>query len=337
MSRWSLPVLVFLALVASPAGAAPSPRFELSVVRLEGAGACPDRATLERGVAARLGRVPFAEPAQRTLEAVLSRREQAWRAEITLRDAEGIELGRRSIEAAGPDCSPLAEATTLALALTIDPDAALGTAPPVPPLEPDPEVRAPAPPAACPDRACPASAPCPKAVCPHPPARPYVGASARATLALGLIPGPAPGVALVTEGGSQTLRAEVSLLFLPETRADDPRFAFGLTAAAAGACAAPQPFGRFELGLCGEIQLGAIHAVVHEAAPIDPGDQLWVAAALGPRLGLEVAPPLAFEVGVSAVAPLLDRSFDVVGIEQPVFRPAAVGAVGFVGVGIRAR
>jgi hypothetical protein len=331
MIRWAA-ALVF---VAFPARAAPPPTFELSVARLEGAGSCPGRSEFQRGVAARLGRVPFAEPAQRTIETVLSRREDGWHAEITLRDAAGVELGRRGIDAAGLDCGPLAEATTLALALTIDPDAALG--PPTGPLpEPSSTTPAPIPTPPCPDRACPAAAPCPQAVCPPPREGPYLGASARAALALGLIPGPAPGLAVVAEGGSRTLRGQVGLLFLPETVAADARFAFGLTAAAAGACAVLPALGRVEVGLCGEIQLGAIHAVVREVAPVDPGDQLWLAAALGPRLAVNVSSPLAIEVGISAVAPLLDRTFDVAGIEGPIHRPATVGAVSFIGVGIRA-
>jgi hypothetical protein len=331
MIRWAAAV-VFGAL---PLQAAPPPTFELSVARLEGAGSCPGRTEFQRGVAARLGRVPFAEPAERTIETVLSRRQDGWHAEITLRDAAGIELGRRAIDAAGLDCGPLAQATTLALALTIDPDAALGPATgPLP--APSPVAPAPIPPPPCPDRACPAAAPCPRAVCPPPREGPRVGASARATLAVGLIPGPAPGFSVAAEGGSRTLRGGVGLLFLPETVAADARFAFGLTAAAAGACALLPALGRVELGLCGEIQLGSIHAVVREVAPIDPGDQLWLAAALGPRLAVDVLSPLAIEVGISAVAPLLDRTFDVAGIEGPIHRPATVGAVSFIGVGIRA-
>jgi hypothetical protein len=329
--RWA----ALLALVAFPARAEAPPAYELSVARLEGAGSCPDRTYFQRGVAARLGRVPFAEPAERTIETVLSRRGDGWHAEITLRDAQGIELGRRGIDATGPDCGPLAQATTLALALTIDPDAALGVPGTGPPPEPSPVAPSPLSPPPCPERACPAAAPCPRAVCPVPPERPYLAASARAILAMGLIPGPAPGVALVAEGGSRTLRGELGLLFLPEKPADDARFAFGLTSAAAGACAALPPLGRLELGLCGEIQLGALHAVVHELSPVDPGDQLWLAASLGPRVALDVWSPLTLEVGISAVAPLLDRTFDVAGIQEPVFRPASVGAVSFLGVGIR--
>jgi hypothetical protein len=334
MIRWAVS-LAFVVLIAFPARADAPPVFELSVVRLEGAGSCPDRAAFQRGVAAILGRVPFAEPAQRTLETVLSRRGDVWRTEIKLRDPAGIEIGRRSIEATGLDCDPLTEATTFALALTIDPDAALGAPRTGPPPEQSPAELPPVPRAPCPERACPAAAPCPRAVCPPPPARPQLAVSARTTLALGLIPGPAPGVAVVGGGGSQTLRGELGLLFLPETAADDPRFGFGLTTAAAGACGLLPPQGRFELGLCGEIQLGAIHAVVHELAPVDPGDQLWFAAALGPRLALDIASPFELELGITAVAPLLDRTFHAAGIEQPIFRPARLGAVGFVGVGIR--
>jgi hypothetical protein len=280
--------------------------------------------------------VPFAEPSERTIETVLSRKENAWRAEITLREASGIVQGRREIDARGADCEPLAEAATLALALAIDPDAALGSRPPVPKI-PESEPPAPPrlPPATCPSTSCPAAPPCPPAVCPSSPATPYIAASARAALALGLVPGVAPGVLLSAEAGSHAVRGHAGLLYLPETVAEDPRFAFGLTTATAGACALWSPLGRLELGFCGELQLGAIHAVVHDAVPIDPGDELWVAAGLGPRLRVDVSLPVALDAGVSAVVPMLDRSFDLRGAEDPAFEPATVGGVAFVGLGMR--
>jgi hypothetical protein len=338
---------VLLAVVAMlctfPAQAAPPTTFELSVVRREGTGSCPDRATLQRGVVARLGRIPFGEPAQRALETVLSRRETAWRAEIILRDVDGIELGRRSIDAIGPDCGPLEEATTLALALTIDPDAPAAPAPSSSP-ERSAALSAPPEPPTCPELACPAPVACPRCECAHrecprlpsPAVRPQVAVSVRATLARGLIPGSAPGFALAAEAGTRSLRGTVSLLVLPETFADDSRFAFGLATAAAGACGVLDPLGRWELGLCGELQLGMVHAVVHEVAPVDPGDQPWLAAGFGPRLRVAVYDPLTIEVGILAIAPLLDRTFAIVGQEEPAFRPATLGGAAFVGVGIRA-
>lgn len=322
-----------LFVLAAPAWAEPPPTFELSVVRLEGAGSCPSGTAFERRVAARLGRIPFTEPAERTIETLLSRKEDAWRAEITLRDATGIVQGRREIEAVGADCEPLAEATALALALAIDPDAALGSPATVPELQPVAPPQLSPPP--CPPPRRPACPSCSRAVCPPVPGGPYIAASVRAVLALGLIPGPAPGVALNAEAGSHTVRGHAGLIYLPETFADDPRFAFGLTTAAAGACALLRSRGSFDLGFCGEIQLGAIHAVVRDALPIDPGDEPWVAAALGPRLRVDVSLPVVIDVGMSAVVPFVARSFDLRGAEEPAFEPATVGAVGFIGVGMR--
>jgi hypothetical protein len=154
-------------------------------------------------------------------------------------------------------------------------------------------------------------------------------------LALGIIPGLAPGVLLSAEVGSRSVRGHVGLLYLPETLADDPRFGFGLTTAAGGACGLMHPAGALELGLCGEIQVGAIHAVVRDADPIDPGDELWVAMALGSRLRIDVSLPVVFDVGVAAVVPVLERSFQLRGAEEPAFEPASVGGIGFIGVGMR--
>jgi hypothetical protein len=325
-------------MVAGPASAEPAGGFELSVVRLEGAASCPSGTAFERLVSARLGRVPFTEPSERTIEALLSRRADTWSAEIILRDASGLVQGRRTIESVGADCEPLTEATALAIAIAIDPNAALGPQPQEPPPAPLPAVPAPPPalePVPCPSAPCPVVPPCPRAERPPEPALPYLAAFARATLAFGLVPGAAPGVAVGAEAGSLDVRGHFGVLYVPETFADDPRFSFGLTTVAAGACAALHPDESLELGLCGELELGAIHGVVHHATSVDAGDELWLAGALGPRVRFAPFRPLVFEIGLSAVIPFLDRAFDVAGIDDPVFEQAPVGALGFAGVGLR--
>jgi hypothetical protein len=327
--RHALPV-AFASALAAPARAEPPAVFELSVTRAEGAGSCPSGNELERRVSARLGRVPFTSRAEQAIEATLSRRDDAWRAEISLRDADGIIRGARQIDASGQDCEALAEATTLAIALTIDPD---GSPAPVAsnPSVDTPPLATPCPPTSS-ETAQQAKAP----RCPEPDRDPFrVAASLRGALAGGMLPRAAGGVAVNAEAGPKLVRVELGLLYLPEVSASDPRFAFGLTAATLGACAFPLAE-RLELGICAELELGAIHAVVHDLQPLDPGDQLWLAIAAGPRLRISGPAGSFVELGGSAVVPLLDRSFDVQGLEEPAFETAAVGGIGFFGVGLRA-
>lgn len=328
--------LVAVLALAAPVSAEPAPIFELSVVRGEGAGSCPSGAEFERRVSTRLGRVPFTANAEQVIEATLTRREEGWRASITLRDASGVVRGQRELEASGTDCAPLAEATTLALALTIDPDAAL--APPGTSEASPPEALAPptsAAPPACPALACPRPSPCPACSAPRPASSLVMAGALHGALTGGMLPGAAPGVELTVEAGSSRVRGRLGLLYLPERSAEDPRFGFGLTTASAGACGAVSPLPALELALCADLQLGAIHAVVHELEPLEPGDQLWFAAAMGPRLRLQGPASVFVEIGVAAVVPILDRTFSVAGFDEPVFETSAFGANGVLGLGLR--
>ncbi|HEY3498419.1 MAG TPA: hypothetical protein VGK73_27185 [Polyangiaceae bacterium] len=323
--------LLALGTLSVPAAAEPPPLFELSVVRTEGAGSCPSGNEFERRVSARLGRNPFTSAAEKVIEATLSQKEDRFRADIKLRDSAGLVEGQREIDATGSDCGALAEATTLAIALTIDPDAALSPAGAPGPVE----VLPPLPPApACPAPVCPKAPPC--ASCPEPKTSSLrVGAVARAVLAGGLVPGAAPGFAVAAEAGSALLRAELGMVYLPEQRTEDGEFAFGLTTALAGACAALPPFGVAELGLCAELQLGALHGVVFRLSPVEPGAQPWLAASASPRLRVHAGPALFFELGASAVIPLLDHEFQVQGGDQTGFEPSALGGMGYAGLGLR--
>jgi hypothetical protein len=330
--RWG--VLAAALASAGAAHAEPAPVFELSVVRAEGSGSCPSASEFERRVSARLGRVPFSDAPEQAIEVTLSRKEELWRAELVLRDGSGIVRGQRAIEAQGSDCAPLAEAAALAVALTIDPEAALG-APPSGAERPPELVMPPPPPPACLPARCPTPAPCPLCAPPLSSGATVAG-SLRGVLTSGLLPGAAAGVELTAEAGTRNVRGALALLYLPETAAADTRFGFGLTAASAGVCGAFPLTAKLEFGLCGQARLGAIYAVVRELTPVDAGDQPWLALGAGVRLRFEPVAPLFLEIGGSAVVPLLDRTFEVEGFDAPVFESAAVGAEGFAGLGFRA-
>ena len=97
--------------------------FRLSWVRGVGTEDCPNAEQLAAAVTARLGRDAFSEPARRHIEGSVARSEQTWRVQLRVLDSHGAVLGSRELEASGPECSSVADAVSLAIALTIDPHA----------------------------------------------------------------------------------------------------------------------------------------------------------------------------------------------------------------------
>jgi hypothetical protein len=73
---------------------------------------------------------------------------------------------------------------------------------------------------------------------------------------------------------------------------------------------------------------------VEELRPLDQGSQPWVAIAVGPRLSWSPVSPLRLEAGVRAIAPMIRKSFKIQEVTEPIFESTAVGAVGYVGVGL---
>src|SRR5262249_37708114 len=141
-------------------------------------------------------------------------------------------------------CAPLDSAVTLAIALVIDPDAALRA--PAAPVDPVPSAVAPAPP---PVQAAPMAAPVlppPSAPVLPPPSTPVANEatppppasrSDAASIALlgvvarGFLPSTSPGAALSADIAlGRSLRASAGWLFVPEVRTDAGDFAFGMSA-----------------------------------------------------------------------------------------------------------
>jgi hypothetical protein len=334
-------VFVLTVFTGESARAQDAAPFRFVWVRGEGAGTCPDGPALAGRVAGRLGRNPFAETASQSIEGSVARVGDRLKAELYVRDAAGVAQGARQLSTIATDCVELADAVVLAVALTIDPNAALAEPVTSPAGEaltqpsPDPpRPSAPAPVAACPKTECPASAPCPPRSCP--PALPgaHAALSARGALAVGVLPGVAPGAAVSGELGNQRARATLGMLFLPESRTDSGVAGFGLTAGMVGGALA-WPLARgVELAVFGELEVGAIHAVVHEGEPVRPGDQPWFALGAGPRLAVVPLSPLRLELGLSLVVPLLRPSFEGLGLAEPVFQSSPVTGRGYIGVGL---
>jgi hypothetical protein len=313
-----------------------TPHMRLSWARGEGAESCIDSRELAERVRARLGRDPFEERAEISIEGVVTRSGDAFRAELRVRDGARAQIGQRELSSPVPDCAPLGDAVALAVALTIDPNAA-AYAPPAlaagaPPPRSEPlGLWAQNPVVSCPPvPSCPAQAPCPRC---EEPRGAHVEVAARGVVAGGILPGPSPGVAIFAAYGGAALRGTLGLMYLPERELDGRPFSFGLTTGALGACWVPVRESGLEGALCGEAQLGAIHAVVRELTPLETGDHLWVAVGAGPLLSIGLVPPLRLELGATVVVPLERKQFAVVGEPTPAFESSPVGAVGFLGLG----
>ena len=330
---------------------------------------CSDHTAIARNVTARLGRDVFAESAQESIEGVIQHEGGRWEARLYVRDANGLLVGSRSLVSESPDCAALDAAVTLAIALTIDPDAALRSpprAPPAPssaaasvslPRAPVPESSAAAAPAPSPPPPCPAPAPQPVAPplqCPARPAEPvspvppaHGGALSSAAVAMrgvvaaqGLLPAPAPGVAIATEASTGgLLSATAGVLFLPEVRTSGQDFAFGLTAAWLGLCEQPWRNQVSSLAVCGKVQLGALHAVVFHTAvntltPDNPGDSVWASASLSLAVRLRLVGPLFGELGGEGLVPFSRNKFMIKDQPVPTFQEQWVAGFGFVGLGV---
>jgi hypothetical protein len=306
-----------------------------------GAESCASQAELERRVTARLGRDPFAVGAPRSLEARVTAKGRGRVAALTLRDRPGNALGERSFESSDASCASLEDAAVLAIALLIDPEAALAPTPPgggaaAPPGQAGtqaPEARAVLWPIWIPV-AVPARAP-PQA--PRSDPRPVrVGAAIPLTVALGPLPRAAVGTGLLVDI-EPVRRAHLvaSLSWLPAVSTDDGELSFSMVTGALGACVDPWSRWRWAIGLCAGIRAGAIEAVSHRLTPVDPGEQPWIQADASLRLSLQPVGPLwlGAEGGASLVA--LRPRFRIVGREGAALSPSRVGASASAWAGVR--
>ena len=125
------------------------PTYSLSWVRSEGAESCPAGRALVSEVERRLGRKVFDASAERAFEVVVSRAGDTFKSDVYVRDASGATVGHRALSGDEPGCGPLLNATALAIALVIDPEAAAhqpstsGAFEPPPAPEPPPALEPP--------------------------------------------------------------------------------------------------------------------------------------------------------------------------------------------------
>lgn len=94
---------------------------------------CRQAADVSRAVEDKLHRPVFGAEPTVLVDGVVERFEEQWRARLSLVDAQGTVLGTREVTSGESACASLDDKVTLVVALLIDPSAALGPAPVVPP------------------------------------------------------------------------------------------------------------------------------------------------------------------------------------------------------------
>ena len=333
-----IPVVV--ALCATGATAQTMPVASLRVER-SAAESCPDEGALRAEVDRRLGRSSFAPEAP--LAVVVRYRPASRglrRASVTVREGSSAE-SHRELAQEGPGCEALTEAVELAIALLIDPDAALR--PPTPPPPPGAATCPEVPVAQCPEcAACPSPPVAPPVV---PAVAPAVAPARRALpspwvaltggVVVGVVPAPALSLGLtVMVPFAQRWSLDLGASFVPAVTTRDGNAGVGRTVARAGVCldtaASVTQFGGCAGVLAGVLQLSAL-----ALEPVAPGDRAWVGAAAEAHVRLLPSDRWVISVQARAVAPLLTWAPRVEGASAPSFAPPPVAFEADVAVGVR--
>jgi hypothetical protein len=317
-----------LCLSAPAAHAQRNDTFRFAWVRGAAAEHCPSEREMTERVKARLGRDPFDDAAPRVIEGSVTHADGQWLLELRVRDENGALLGERSLGTSGEDCASLAEAGTLAVVLTIDPNAshdeAAARALAAPPSKPPLPAAAPLP---CPP--IPKSAPPPP--CPTCAGRGFeTSLSAHALGTAGSLPRVAAGVQLGGELGWESVRFGVGAYFVPTVAHAGEHMSFGLTSAVLSGCA--RIAGPLEL--CALVDAGVMRVSAEELAAVEPGEYPWLAAGLGPRVGFDATENLRFELAGVVFAPFARHRFVVRGLDEE-FQASPVGGRLWLGARLR--
>jgi len=167
----------------------------------------------------------------------------------------------------------------------------------------------------------------------------HVGAFASAVGAFGILPRAALGVSVsgqvpVSDHASFAL----GLTFLPEQRTTSGigDFAFGATWGELRGCYDFGRAGPFRFAACAAALLGALHVVVSNPAPVEPGGAAWGAAALGLATDFTPTEPLHLLVRIDGLLPFQRRSYvvDSGGRSETVFVEPQWAALLSTGIGV---
>ena len=325
----------------------------LSWVRDASAEGCPGSVAMARAVEARLGRAVFVSGARAELsiEAHVQRTVTAWRVVIDTSDAQGKIVGHREIESQSESCTEAADASVLAIALMIDPDALAAPVPapvPAPALTPAPtSTPAPAstpPPAPTLPRA---TEPLP-AKRPAPPPGPFRGAFALSVpFVVGLLPGVAPGITArflaVPPGSWLGVELEGSYFFPESTQArteagsgarTEAGSDFSLFSAGASLCAVPRARPGLTLDGCAGGVVGMLRSHAYGFDDLHDGSSLLVNLVGSGQLTFPLWGPLRALTRVDLHVPLQRDRFEANKRAIEVFRVSSLAAALEIGAAI---
>jgi hypothetical protein len=298
-------------------------------VELSGSETCSSAADLEARIERRLGRSPT--EAARALEiamvARIERRPESknWAGEIDVVGPDGATTGRRTLEEGGGSCEALVDKLAFVAAMILDSGASAPAAK---------KFRiAPAPPVA-------GAVASSEQVGTTPP-RPMwtLRAEGGAALAVGLLPGSAPGgEASIFAGPPGPVVAYVSAGFWPEERASfAPNQGAALSLAIFGAGICPvRRAARLGLDLCLGADIGRLRARGFGLDNQTTSDRWAADVAAGGELRWPTGRGLYLALGVRLVVPLVRDQIsylDSSGQSRELFRMSPLAAVGLVRLG----
>jgi hypothetical protein len=345
-------ILIALATVcvAGGANAQHQPRgdtgtYALSFVRGAGAEGCPGRQDLEREVSAKLGYSPFDGGAPKSIEILTELRPDGYRSVVSAVDGDGKLLGRRVLSSDEPSCAPIFSATALAVALLIDPEAALRNSAPTneavgrfeidepvkPPPRPPPSPLAPS---------VPPVYPLPTKVVvrePLPREKANVFTGADAGVAFGLVPAASPVVGIFVDGRPDPFWGfSLSALYVSkQSVSDDAGATLDVSLTTFGLALTVSAVDRPKFRLAPDLGFiaGALHVAVREGQALHSSDQGFYALGAGVRAELVVIRGLFLTTRVGAVIPFIRRGLSVEGALEPIWLEPGFAGIASFGVG----
>jgi len=337
-------------LLATALGRAQEPaaqvRYSLSLVRGQAAEQCPSGRELTHDVERRIGRPVFDSEGLRSFEVQMDREAGTYHSQVYVRGADGQSIGRRALESSEASCGPIFQATVLAIALVIDPDAALperaGSVAAFAPLAS--EGAAPPPATNAPPISATAHAPSPTPGGPlttarsAPPRerRTETEISARGLLSTAMVPGASAGLALHFSARSpEHWGVALGAVYLAPGRAltSTGEVWVGLTSATLGVTFEAAATQQVRLVLEAGAWAGVLQSTVLRPTPNGSGPFPFLAMDAGAHVELKLTRGVFAEIGVVGLSPLLRHELLVAHIERPLWQEPALGGLVFFGLG----
>lgn len=305
--------------------------------------ACPSTEKLAREVAAKLGRDPFDDTSNSEIRGSIEREGTSWVVKVgEYKDDKPVYTDESSPFDA-PDCQDPHDFAVHQIAVFIQ-TGRFGAKPPPPPA-PKPEP-IPAKPEPIPAKPEPKPVPTAKPI-PHvsiPPAPPFdshifLGSGT----SIGLLPAPSPAISLSAGFGRGRWEVDARLLMLVAAEHDVEPFSLGMTGGLVGGCFRFVNQPRIAFLGCGHVIVSALHTFITSvttekagATPIDAGNIPWFGLSISPRLRILLAKPLALQIGMDLVVPVIGADIlDAPGPnERSVFTQTPIAVVPLAEIGV---